>query len=161
MERKLQEALANLTKRKVSTFIAKVISVNKVEGSCTVTDDDLEYTDVALSSKIEENSKRLFIYPKVGSLVFVSPVEESLTKLYVEFFSEIEDFDLQIENTQLQIDTDGFLLKKQNETLKALMVDLLKEIQKMKFTTNTGSTIKLVNKPAFIDIENRFKDFLK
>jgi hypothetical protein len=31
----------------------------------------------------------------------------------------------------------------------------------MKFTTNTGSTIKLVNKPQFLSIENRFKDFLK
>ena len=41
------------------------------------------------------------------------------------------------------------------------MVDLLQEIQKMKFTTNTGSTIKLVNKPQFLNIENRFKDFLK
>ena len=41
------------------------------------------------------------------------------------------------------------------------MVDLLQEIQKMKFTTNTGSTIKLVNKPQFLSIENRFKDFLK
>ena len=51
--------------------------------------------------------------------------------------------------------------KKQNETLAKLMSDLLKEIQKMKFTTNTGSTIKLVNQPQFLAIENRFKDFLK
>lgn len=41
------------------------------------------------------------------------------------------------------------------------MSDLLQEIQKMKFTTNTGSTILLVNKPQFLAIENRFKDFLK
>ncbi len=41
------------------------------------------------------------------------------------------------------------------------MSDLLKKKKKMKFTTNTGSTIKLVNKPQFLNIEKRFKDFLK
>lgn len=41
------------------------------------------------------------------------------------------------------------------------MVDLLTEIRKMKFTTNTGSTILLVNEPAFVFLENRFKNLLK
>ena len=61
----------------------------------------------------------------------------------------------------MQIDNSGFLLKKENETLKKLMVDLLQEIQKMKFTTNAGPTLLLLNKPQFLAIENRFKQFLK
>ena len=73
---------------------------------------------------------------------------------------EVEEIDVKSEHCQLKVN-DGFLLKKQNETLAKLMSDLLKEIQKMKFTTNTGSTIKLVNQPEFLSIENRFKDFLK
>lgn len=160
-DKKLQDAFRNLGKRGVSTFPAKVVSVNKSEGTCVVNDESLEFTDVALSATVEENGKRFFLFPKVGSFVLVSPVNENMHRLYVEFFSEIEDFDLQIENTRLQIDKDGFLLKKQNETLAKLMSDLLKEIQNMKFTTNTGSTILLVNKPQFLKIENRFKDFLK
>lgn len=161
IEKKLQEGLKMLGNRGVSTFPAQVVSVDKTEGTCTVNDGNLEFTDVALSATVEDNGKRFFLFPKVDSFVLVSPINESITRLYVEFFSEIEDFDLQIENTRLQIDNEGFLLKKQNETLAKLMSDLLKEIQKMKFTTNTGSTILLVNKPQFLAIENRFKDFLK
>ena len=41
------------------------------------------------------------------------------------------------------------------------MSDLLQEIQKMKFTTNTGSTIKLVNQLEFKAIEKRFNQLLK
>ena len=161
MSDELQKAILRLKKRGVSTFPATVVSVDKSKGTCVVSDGELEYTGVSLSAKIEENGKRFYLFPKVNSWVLVSPVEEDLHRLYVEFFSDIEDFDLQIEGTRMQIDTDGFLLKKQNETLKKLMVDLLQEIQKMKFTTNTGSTIKLVNQPEFLSIENRFKDFLK
>jgi hypothetical protein len=159
--KELQEALKMLGSRGVSTFPAKVVSVNKNEGTCIVDNGNLEFTDVALSATVEDNAKRFFLFPKVGSFVLVSPIEENLLRLYVEFFSEIEDFNMQIDGTQMQIDKNGFLLKKENETLKKLMVDLLQEIQKMKFTTNTGSTINLVNQPQFLSIENRFKTFLK
>lgn len=158
---KIQDALSKLRKKSAYTFITKVISVDKANGTCVVSDGDLEYTGVALSAQIVENSKKFHLFPKVGSVVFVSPVEEDLHRLYVEFFSEIEDFDLQIEGTRMQIDTDGFLLKKENETLKALMVDLLTAIEAMRFTTRSGPTIKLLNKQQFTDIKNRFKEFLK
>ena len=161
MSKELQKAIGELKKRGVSTFPATVVSVDKANGTCTVNDGELEYTDVLLSAQMAENGKRFYLFPKVNSWVMISPIQEDLNRLYVEFYSEIEAFDLQIEETRIHIDTDGFLLKKQNETLKKLMVDLLQEIQKMKFTTNTGSTIKLVNQPQFLSIENRFKDFLK
>lgn len=161
MSKLLQDAFKRLSSRSVYTFPAEVVSVDKESGVCVVNDGDIEYTDVALSATVENGGKRFFLFPKPGSFVLVSPINEDLHRLYVEFYSEIEDFDLQIENTRLEIDKDGFLLKKQNETLAKLMSDLLKEIQKMKFTTNTGSTILLVNQPQFLAIENRFKDFLK
>ena len=161
MSKELQKAIGELKKRGVSTFPATVLSVDKANGTCTVNDGELEYTDVLLSAQMAENGKRFYLFPKVNSWVMISPIQEDLNRLYVEFYSEIEAFDLQIEETRIHIDTNGFLLKKQNETLKKLMVDLLQEIQKMKFTTNTGSTILLVNKPQFLSIENRFKDFLK
>ena len=58
-------------------------------------------------------------------------------------------------------DKDGFLLKKENETLKKLMADLITAIKAMKFTTNNGPTINLVNIADFIALENRFNQFLK
>ena len=76
--------------------------------------------------------------------------------------SEIKQFQIKIEKTEFKINAEGFLLKKENETLAKLMTDLLQEIQKMKFTTYAGGpTLTLLNKPKFIEIENRFKKFLK
>ena len=157
----LQKAFAALKGRGISTFAAEVTEVDKENGTCTVKDDDIEYYNVQLSSIIDGSKKQMFIYPVIGSSVLVSPIEEKLEWLYVEVYSEVEQVDWNIESVKFNFDKNGFLLKKQNETLAKLMSDLLKEIQKMKFTTNTGSTIKLVNKPQFLEIENRFKDFLK
>jgi len=161
MSKALQDAFRQLSKRGVDTFPAKVILVNKEKGTCVVNDGDLEYTDVQLSATIEDNGKRFFLFPKVGSFVLVSPINEDIHRLYVEFFSEIEELDFQTEKSQIKINDEGFLLKKEDETLAKLMSDLLKEIQRMKFTTNTGSTIQLVNAAQFMAIENRFKTFLK
>ena len=161
MSKELQKAIGELKKRGVSTFPATVVSVDKSNGTCTVNDGELEYTDVLLSAQMAENGKRFYLFPKVNSWAMISPIQEDLNRLYVEFYSEIESFDLQISMTRMQIDEDGFLLKKENETLKALMVDLLTAIEVMRFTTRSGPTIKLLNKHQFTDIKNRFKEFLK
>lgn len=161
MSKALQDAFRQLSKRGVDTFPAKVVSVDKDKGTCVVNDGDLEYTDVGLSATVEENSKRFFLFPKIGSFVLVSPIQEDIHRLYVEFFSEIDELHFETEKSQIKINDNGFLLKKENETLAKLMSDLLKEIQAMKFTTNTGSTIALINKPKFKEIENRFKTLLK
>ncbi|MCT2563945.1 hypothetical protein [Chryseobacterium herbae] len=161
MTKDLQTAFAKLGKRSVDTFPAEVVSVDKVNGVCKVSDGQLEYDEVQLSATVEENGKRFYLFPKIGSYVLVSPINEDLHRLYVEFFSEIEDFDLKIGVTELQIDSEGFLLKKENETLKELMSDLIKACKNLKFQTNTGVTIKLLNLQDFIIVENRFNQFLK
>ena len=117
-------------------------------------DDELEYYDVLLGLGSVD------VKPKVGSNCLIGFINNSETLPFLIMADEVEEIDVKSEHCQLKVN-DGFLLKKQNETLAKLMSDLLKEIQKMKFTTNTGSTIKLVNKPQFLNIENRFKDFLK
>lgn len=165
MEKELQDAFRKLQKRDVDTFPVTVISVDKSLGTCTVTDDEIEYTDVQLSSVVDANKSKFYLFPKVGSSVLVSPINEDLHRLYIEAYSEIESMDLSIENVKFQVDKDGFLLKKENETLKALMVDLLQAIKQMSFTVTTpagpGATSLLNNTPVFTLIENRFKTFLK
>lgn len=161
MSKTLQDAFRQLGKRGVDTFPAQVVSMDKDKGTCVVNDGDIDYTDVQLSATIEDNGKRFFLFPKVGSFVLVSPINEDIHRLYVEFFSEVEELNFETEKSQIKINDEGFLLKKENETLAKLMSDLLKEIQKMKFTTNTGSTIKLVNQSQFKEIEKRFNNLLK
>ncbi len=157
----IQYALKQLKTRSVDTFPASVVSVDKTEGTCTVDDGTIEYTDVRLSASIEENGKRFYLFPKVGSSVLVSPILENLETLYIEYFSEIDELSLKTENIELKINNDGFLLKKENETLKKLMADFIKACRNMKFQTNTGVTIQLLTDPEFEALETRFNNFLK
>lgn len=117
--------------------------------------DDLEYYDVLLGLG------QIAIKPEVGTMCIIGMIENNDTTPFLIYADTVEDYRITVAENQFEMDAAGFLLKKHNETLQKLMVDLLQEIQKMKFTTNTGSTILLVNKPQFLTIENRFKDFLK
>lgn len=139
--------------------VCKITSVNLQDKTADLQplDESSPINDAYLIVDNEKGGQ--FLEPKVGSMVAVAFISNTIG--LVVGFSELKQYLIQIESTQLQIDKDGFLLKKQNETLAKLMSDLLKEIQKMKFTTNTGSTILLINQPQFMAIENRFKDFLK
>lgn len=133
----------------------KSVDVEKQTADLQPLDGSSEILDVYL--QVAENG--VFVEPKVGSLVCVVFVTKEIG--VVVNHSEIEQFQIKVEETEFKIDKEGFLLKKENETLAKLMSDLLQEIQRMKFTTNTGSTIKLVNASQFKTIENRFKALLK
>lgn len=154
----LKQTLSELMKKlvPVQTVWVEVQDVDWEERTMTAVgiEDDLEYFDVLLGLESMD------IKPKVGSNCIIGIVDNNDTTPFLIMAHEVEEIDIKVEDCQLNIN-NGFLLKKQNETLAKLMSDLLKEIQNMKFTTNTGSTILLVNKPQFLLIENRFKTFLK
>lgn len=165
MEKELLDALRKLKERGVSTFIAKVVSVNKQLGTCIVNDGELDYSDVQLSAIADGNQNNFHLFPKLNSWVLVSPINEDVHRLYVELYSEIESVELIIDSVVFKVDNSGFLLKKENETLKALMEDLIGAIKQMSFTVTTpsglGATTTLNNLPAFTAIETRFNQFLK
>lgn len=164
MEKDLQDAFRKLVKRDVDTFPVHVVSVDKNKGTCVVSDDDIHYTDVQLSSVIDGQKNKFFLFPAVGSSVLVSPINEDLKRLYVEAYSEIESLDLNIKAVEFKISESGFLLKKENETLKGLISDLLTAIENMSFTVTTtggsGSTTTLINEAQFSSVKNRFNQFL-
>lgn len=155
---KLKTTLTELAKNNipVQTIWVEVLDIDWEERTMTAVgiDDEVEYFDVSLGLGSVD------LKPRIGSTCLIGIIENKDTSCYLLSCDEIEEIDINVEECQFKIN-DGFLLKKQNETLAKLMSDLLKEIQNMKFTTNTGSTILLVNKPQFLAIENRFKDFLK
>ena len=155
---KLKQTIIELIKGNIpiQTVWVTVSEVDWEERTMTAIgiDDELEYYDVLLGLG------SIDLKPKVGSSCLIGIIENRDTASFLIMVDEIEEIDINADRCQLNIN-DGFLLKKENESLANLMSDLLQEIQKMKFTTNTGSTILLVNKPQFLAIENRFKDFLK
>lgn len=160
MNKDLQDAFKNLARPKGVTFQAKVVSVDQTKGTCVVDNDGLEFTDVQLSATIEDD-KRFLLIPKVGSFVMTAPINGDIHQLMVVMVSEITEVIMRTENAEFSFDDSGFLLKKQNETLKELMSDLLQAILNMRFTTNMGPTINLINAVEFQSIETRFNDFLK
>ncbi|GGG47004.1 hypothetical protein [Epilithonimonas arachidiradicis] len=159
----LQKLFANLKARGVSTFAAEVLEVDKESGTCTVVDDGIEYYNVQLSSLIDGAKKQLFIYPVIGSSVLVSPIEEKLDWLYVEVYSEVEQVDWNIENVKFSFDKDGFLLKKENETLKKLVVDILKFVKTAERKTSSGVTLGLIEPQKIIadELISRTENLLK
>jgi hypothetical protein len=166
MDKEIQDAFRQLKKRDVDTFIAKVVSVDKEKGTCNINADELDYFGVQLSAVVDDNQNNFYLFPKVGSWVLISPINEDIHRLYVEAYSEIESLTLVVETVKFRVDKDGFLLKKQNETLKGLMGDLIAEIKAMSFTLTTpdtinGSTTALTNLVQFTSIETRFNQFLK
>lgn len=154
----LKQTLSELMKKSipVQTVWVEVDEVNWEDRTMTAigVDDEVLYFNILLGLGSYD------VKPKKGSSCLIGTIDNNDTTPFLIMASEVEEIDFNVDNCQLNI-SNGFLLKKQNETLKKLMIDLLQEIQKMKFTTNTGSTIKLVNKPQFEEIEIRFKDFLK
>lgn len=165
MGKELADAFRELKKRGVDTFAVTVVSVDKTQGTCVVNDGEIDYTDVQLSAIIDGSNQKFLLFPKVESSVLVSPIMEDLHRLYVEAYSEIEEFQLIINNCQLIINKDGFLLKKENETLKKLMADFIDAVKNISFVVTTpsgpGATTTLNNLAEFEGIETRFNQFLK
>lgn len=139
---------------------AKICEVKSVDvESQTVDLQPLDGSAEILDALIQVAENGVFVEPKIGSLVACVFVTKEIA--VVVNYSEIKQFQIKIEGVEFQFDKEGFLLKKEGETLAKLMSDLLKEIQRMKFTTNAGPTVNLINRIKFKEIENRFKDFLK
>lgn len=157
----LKELIQELAKTSDEIYakVCKVISVDAEEKTADLEPVDGSAVIDEVYIMTDHENGGLYLEPVVGSLITVVFVNKE-TALMVSS-SALKQFQIKIESTELQVDKDGLYLKRENETLKALVNDLLEAIKKMKFTTNTGSTIKLVNITDFINIQNRFKTLLK
>lgn len=139
---------------------AKICEVIAVDVENQTADlQPLDGSSQIVDAYLQVAEKGVFVEPKVGSLVACVFITKEIA--VVVNHSEISQFEIKVENTEFKIDKKGFLLKKENENLSKLMSDFIKAIKRMKFKTNTGSTIDLINKQDFTNLEKRFKNFLK
>lgn len=145
--------------------IAQVKSVDLKQQSCVLIDEDgLEIFNVRLRPVLNDN-KSILIVPKLKSYVLAVRVEDDDDWMIIGY-DEIESFHYQTEKAVFAFDDAGFLMQKENETLKKLMTDLIAAIKNISFTvstpdTFTGTTTQLVNLTQFDSVETRFKQFLK
>lgn len=146
----------------VNGFYEKKADINKIE---SLSDDDYKtYLEIYKrdSDKVSltyEKSKGInFIYDK--STVNIDK-DKIIDKVGDDSKSTLtsKDLDIIIGELQLRIDSGGFTLKKSDETLKKIMVDLLAEIEAMQFKNTIGQTLLMINKPKFTLIKSRIKKF--
>lgn len=145
--------------------IAKVKSVDEDKATCVLEDQDgQEIQDVRLRPVL--NGKKSFIQiPKVGTFVLAIRIEDDEDWMVVAC-DEVTKFQFTIGNCELMFDATGFGLKKENETLKKIMIDLIEAIKNMSFTlatpdTLTGQTTLLNNLAEFVAVKTRVNTFLK
>lgn len=145
--------------------IAKVKTVDEQKGTCVLIDEDgQEILDVRLRPVLTDK-KSFVLVPKVGSYVLAVRIEDD-DDWMVLAADEIEKIGYYIGSTIFEIDAMGFLLKKENETLKKILADLVGAVKAMSFTLTTpdtinGNTTLLNNVSQFTDIETRINQFLK
>lgn len=147
------------------------IDVAPIDGTATIFNVRLQADDAGIG---------LLKIPKVGSMVVVvfitkhqavmvndSGLEAFICSVHQNRIHLDKDkLELLIGGNTFEIDQHGFLLKKQNETLKILISDLISAIQNMSFLvatpdTLTGTTTQMTNLPEFMAIKTRFNQFLK
>lgn len=145
--------------------IAKIKSVDETKAVCVLVDEDgQEFFDVRLRPVLSDK-KSFILVPKVGSYVLAVRVEDDDDWMVIAA-DEVTKVGYYIGNTIIEIDATGFLLQKENETLKKIMVDLVGAIKALSFTlttpdTITGTTTAIVNLAQFESVEARINQFLK
>ena len=161
VDRALAEGLRQIGKRKTPTIAVEVVSVDKVQGTCVVKDDELQYT-VRLASVINDNTERVYLFPKVGSSVLIASIGEDENRYYVVAHSEIESVSLRIEDTQLTIDKAGVHLQRGEVDFKSLLNELLNELKAAVIQTPAGvGNFSPNNVAKFDEINNKINELLQ
>lgn len=163
----IREALEKMAKNDgpAVSNIAKVKSVDEAKATCVLVDEnEQEIFDVRLRPVLTGN-KSFILVPKVGSKVLAVRVEDDDDWMLIAA-DEITKVGYYVGTTIIEIDATGFLLKKENETLKKIMVDLVGAVKAMSFALTTpdtinGTTTALINVAQFTAIEIRINQFLK
>lgn len=125
------------------SLLGSITDIDPIARTCTLNDNGIAYYGVRLQV-VTGGSKGVLVLPKDGSSGLAVRIEETDGWMLLAC-SKIERVELIIND----------------ENIGDLVRDLLKAIRAMKFTTNAGPTIALINDPEFIAIEQRIDKIFK
>lgn len=155
----LVDTLRNILGNEVAVMPAVVVSVDKDLNVCEVQVNGLEFGEVRLQATVKQNAKGFKVFPAEGSVVMIERLGK-LGDFFVTMTSEVDEIVADLDNTRFSL-KDGIELKRGNETLKAIISDLLDEIGQIVVPTNVGPSGIPINKPAFDAIKLRVAQLLK
>lgn len=148
--KQLYDALKKLSAPGANVFPGIVKQV--LDDTIEVDVDGVIYYDVRLQS-ITEGEKGLKIKPKVNSVILLQRIgNTSSNEFYVCLFSEIDEMACEVGNTKLLQNAAGFQISKGNDSLKAILNDLINEVLKI---------YAPMNAPAITTIQQRANQLLQ
>ena len=108
---KIIDAIKQVVKSmlKEQSFRAKVLSVDKTNDTCDVEPirGGAKYLDVKLKSVINPTDSKILVYPKVGSVITVSIVDNNTADVFVSQYSEFESILIENKKSKVLIPETG------------------------------------------------------
>lgn len=97
---------------KKQSFVAEVLEVDRSDDTCLVKPEDgPELYGVRLKSVVDELQHKVVIYPKIGSLVMCSLVENNPNEAYISKYGEIEEVVLDVKKVTINGGELGGMVK--------------------------------------------------
>lgn len=139
--------------------IAKVKSVDENGAVCVLEDEDGQEIPEVRLRPVLTGKKSFLQIPKIGSLVLTVRIEDDDDWMIIAC-DEVDKFLWVTDTTKIEL-TDKVHISANNKNMAELIDKLFEAILKMRFTTNAGPTIRLINRPEFESLKNEFKELLK
>ena len=139
--------------------IAKVKSVDESGAVCMLEDEDGQEIPEVRLRPVLTGKKSFLQIPKIGSLVLAIRIEDDEDWMIIAC-DEVDKFLWVTDTTKIEL-TDKVHISANNKNMAELIDKLFEAILKMRFTTNAGPTIRLINRPEFESLKNEFKELLK
>lgn len=126
---------------KVQTHWVEVLEVDWDAKTMTAKGltDDLEFYDVLLG--LGTNYRR----PKVGSLCLIGLILNNEAAAFLIAAESVEEITWNVKDNELTISEAGFLIKKNNETLKKVLNSLIDEVNKIIVVQGTSINVVAMN----------------
>ena len=139
--------------------IAKIKSVNENQATCVLEDEDGQEIPEVRLRPVLTGKKSFLQIPIIGSLVLVVRIVDDDDWMIIAC-DEVDKFLWVTDTTKVEL-TDKVHISANNKNMAELIDKLFEAILKMRFTTNAGPTIRLINRPEFESLKNEFKELLK
>lgn len=111
---------------------AKVTAVDKENNTCDVVPINGGSEILACSLRVDDGgNKGQIIYPSVGSLVMVAPIEGMSAHYLVIMYSEVDEVVCEIDDTRMIAGKNGFVIAKGNDGLKEILNEMVAQMLKI------------------------------
>jgi hypothetical protein len=125
----------------VQTVWATVVSVDWDKKIMTAkgVHDDLDFFNILLGLEHQ------YIKPKVNSKALIGIIENTDANAFLIKADEVEEMVIKSGDSTFTIKTDGFIVKKGNETLREILNDFIDEVNKIIVINGTTINVEAVN----------------